>query len=245
MKAMPHSLTTTAARRVPCASLFLSAMAVLVFVQPSAGTWLQYDRRAIAGGEIWRLVSSHWTHVSADHLFWDVLTFLLLGTLCEQINRLRFCTCVLASTIIIPVALWTTMPQLWIYRGLSGIDSALYLLLAVTLLKDEIQGKRWAWVIALLGALVAFVAKAGYEITTGGIIFVNRGASHMIPVPLAHCAGAVVGTIVGLMPIRNPGMWCVRLFRQTENRHPSLDSCVARSRPQISAVERKNSLTQI
>lgn len=203
MNGMSHRLTTTAARRLPCASLLLSAAAVLVFVHPSATTWLQYDRLAIAAGEIWRLVSSHWAHVSADHLFWDVLTFLVLGTLCERISRLRFCTCVLGSTVLIPVALWITMPQLETYRGLSGIDSALYVLLAVTLLKDEVHGKRWGWMIALSGLLVAFVAKVGYEITTGGTIFVNSGASRMIPVPLAHCVGAVVGMVVGLMRIPN------------------------------------------
>ncbi len=200
MKGTSHRLTTTAARRLPCASLLLSAAAVLVFVHPSATTWLQYGRLAIAAGEIWRLVSSHWTHVSADHLFWDVLTFLVLGTLCERMSRLRFCTCVLGSTLLIPVALWITMPQLETYRGLSGIDSALYVLLAVTLLKDEVHGRRWGWVITLSGVLFVFIAKVGYEMATGGTIFVNSGASHMIPVPLAHWVGAAVGMIVGLMP---------------------------------------------
>ncbi len=200
MKGTSYRFTTTAARRLPCASLLLSAAAVLVFVLPSATTWLQYDRLAIAAGEIWRLVSSHWTHVSGDHLFWDVLTFLVLGTLCERMSRLRFCACVLGSAVLIPVALWITMPQLEMYRGLSGIDSALYVLLAVTLLKDEVHGRRWAWVIALSGVLFAFIGKVGYEIATGGTIFVDSGASHMILVPLAHCVGAVVGMIVALMP---------------------------------------------
>jgi hypothetical protein len=116
---------------------------------------------------------------------------------------MRFWACVLGSTVLIPLALWTTMPQLETYRGLSGIDSALYVLLAVTLLKDEVHGRRWGWVIALSGVLVAFTAKVGYEIATGGTIFVNSGASHMIPVPLAHCVGAAVGMVVGLMRIPN------------------------------------------
>lgn len=203
MKGKSHTFTTRAARRLPCASLLFSAAAVLVFVLPSATTWLQYDRLAIAAGEIWRLVSSHWTHVSGDHLFWDVLTFLVLGALCERMSRMRFCACVLGSAILIPVALWITLPHLETYRGLSGIDSALYVLLAVTLLKDELHGRRWGWVIALSGVLFAFIGKVGYEIATGGTIFVNSGASHMIPVPLAHCVGAAVGMIVGLMRIPN------------------------------------------
>lgn len=200
MKDQFHRFTTTAARRLPCASLLFSAAAVLVFVLPSATTWLEYDRLAIAAGEVWRLVSSHWTHVSGDHLVWDVLTFVVLGTLCERMSRWRFCACVLGSAILIPVALWIVLPQLETYRGLSGIDSALYVLLAVTLLKDEIHGRRWGWVMALFAVLLAFIGKVGYEIATGGTIFVDSAASHMIPVPLAHCVGAAVGMIVGLMP---------------------------------------------
>lgn len=203
MKGKSHRFTATAARRLPCASLLLSAAAVLVFVLPPATTWLQYDRLAIAAGEIWRLVSSHWTHVSGDHLFWDVLTFLVLGTLCERMSRMRFCACVLGSAILIPVALWITIPQLETYRGLSGIDSALYVLLAVTLLKDEVHGQRWGWVMALSGVLLLFIGKVGYEIATGGTIFVDSRASEMVPVPLAHCIGATVGMIVGLMRIPN------------------------------------------
>lgn len=203
MKGKSDRFTTTAARRLPCASLFLSAAAVLVFVLPYATTWLQYDRLAIAAGEIWRLVSSHWTHVSGDHLFWDVLTFLVLGTLCERMSRMRFWACVLGSTVLIPVALWITIPQLETYRGLSGIDSALYVLLAVMLLKDEVRDRRWGWVMALSGVFLAFIGKVGYEMATGGTIFVDSGASHMVPVPLAHCIGATVGMIVGLMRIPN------------------------------------------
>jgi hypothetical protein len=104
---------------------------------------------------------------------------------------------------LIPVALWVALPHLETYRGLSGIDSALYVLLAVTLLKDEVHGRRWGWVMAISGVLFAFIGKVGYEIVTGGTIFVNSGASHMIPVPLAHCVGAAVGMIVGLMRIPN------------------------------------------
>lgn len=201
MKGTFHRFTTTAARRLPCASLLLSVAAVLIFILPSAATWFQYDRLAIAAGEIWRLVSSHWTHASGDHLFWDVLTFVLLGTLCERMSRMRFCACVLASAILIPVALWIAMPQLETYRGLSGIDSALYVLLAVTVLRDEIHGRRWGWVMALSGVFLAFIGKVGYEIATGGTIFVDSGASNMVPVPLAHCVGAAVGAVVALVRI--------------------------------------------
>ncbi|MFQ5804118.1 MAG: rhombosortase [Candidatus Methylomirabilales bacterium] len=198
-----HNHLHTAARRLPRASPLCAAAAVVVYALPSVTAKLQYDRLAIAAGEIWRMLSCHWTHASSDHLFWDVLTFLVLGTLCERMSRMRFCACVLASTVLIPVALWITIPHLETYRGLSGIDSALYVLLAVTLLKDEVHGRQWRWVMALSGVLLLFIGKVGYEVATGGTIFVDSRAAYMVPVPLAHCVGAAVGMIVGLMRIPN------------------------------------------
>lgn len=203
MRDTSHKFMLTAARRLPCASLLLAAAAVLVYALPSGTARLQYDRLAIAAGEIWRMLSCHWTHTSGDHLVWDVLTFVVLGTLCERRSRVRFYTCIVWSAILIPVALWITLPQLEMYRGLSGIDSALYVLLAVTLLKDEIHGRHWGWVMVLSGVLLAFIGKVGYEVATGGTLFVDSRGSHMFPVPLAHCVGAAVGMVVGLMRIPN------------------------------------------
>ena len=63
--------------RIPYASLLLAAAAVVIHVLPRAATRPQYDRAAIAAGELWRILSGHWTHVSADHLFWNVLAFVV------------------------------------------------------------------------------------------------------------------------------------------------------------------------
>ena len=40
---------------------------------------LQYDRTAILQGEIWRLITGHWTHFPGDHLLWCVLVFAVMG----------------------------------------------------------------------------------------------------------------------------------------------------------------------
>ncbi|MGH7411347.1 MAG: rhombosortase, partial [Candidatus Methylomirabilis sp.] len=165
---------------------------------PGAATRLQYDRAAIAAGELWRILSGHWTHVSADHLFWNVLAFVVLGAIGERSSRVRFYTCLVGSAVVIPVALWTALPQLRTYRGLSGIDSALFALLAVTLMKDVIHARRWTWVTGLSAVFLAFIGKVGFEMATGRTIFVDSTAAHMLPVPLAHCIGAVVGVIVGM-----------------------------------------------
>ena len=194
---------TVPARRIPCASLLLAAAAVLIAWMPSASLVLEYDRAAIATGQIWRLVSCHWTHVSADHLIWDVTTFIVLGAICERSSSWRFCVCVLGSAVLIPLAIWAVAPELSAYRGLSGIDCALFGLLAATQLKDAISARSWLGATAVCSMMLALIAKTVYETTTGATVFMDSHAASMLPVPLAHGVGVAVGLIIGFAEFPN------------------------------------------
>ena len=203
---------------LPYASLILAGAALLVAIWPSVTLRLQYDRLYIATGELWRFLTSHWTHVSGDHLFWDVLLFVVLGALCESNSRVRYAVCIAGAAVLIPLMLWVAFPDLQTYRGLSGIDSALFALLATVLLQQEWRAQRWEWVGPLTVICLAFFAKVGYEWATGHTIFVDSRAGDMIPVPLAHGVGAGVGVVVGL--VRFPKMpaclyTSLRTFRHT------------------------------
>ncbi len=186
-------------RRLPCVSLCTTLIALAFAAWPAATLWGQYDRMAIAAGDYWRLLSGHWTHISAEHLFWDVLMFLVLSVWCEYDSRRRYIICLLSSAVLISCVLWYAMPQLLWYRGLSGLDSALFALLLTTLTREDIQAKRWPWVIGYIVFGMAFVAKVGYEWMTGQALFVGGPSGHMAPVPLAHAVGAAVGFGIGLI----------------------------------------------
>jgi rhomboid family GlyGly-CTERM serine protease len=178
------------------AALALTAGAAAAFLVPGAARWLEYDRGAIAGGEVWRLVTGHFAHWSAEHLAWDVIAFVALGVLCERLSRARFLACAAGAAVTVSLALWWAMPGLDRYRGLSGLDSALFVLLAVSLLRqgDPRQGLAGAW------ALVAFLGKVVWEGATGGALFVHDPG--LTAVPLAHLAGALVGFAVGVPRLR-------------------------------------------
>ena len=184
--------------RIPYASLLLTAAALVIYALPGAATTLQYDRTAIAAGELWRILSGHWTHLSAGHLFWNVLAFLLLAASCERLNRFSFYTCLTGSAILIPVALWVTAPQLLTYRGLSGIDSALFALLLATLLREEIPRQRLRPLATLCMFLLLFVTKPGYEAVTAQSVFVDNLGDNFVPVPLAHMMGVIIGILLSL-----------------------------------------------
>ena len=185
------------ARRTPCASLFFVATAAVVFLWPGLGAHLQYDRAAIIAGEVWRLVAGHWAHYSLDHFFWDVLAFAALGVACERRGRARFVGCVLMSALAISVSVWLMLPDMQIYRGLSGIDSALFALLTVVMWSDGRSQRPGRQAIAM-ACLIAFLLKVAFELMTGRNVFVNAAETGTVSVPLAHVVGALCGLVIGV-----------------------------------------------
>jgi rhomboid family GlyGly-CTERM serine protease len=183
---------------VPFACLFLVMFAVAASVVPGVADWLQYDRDAIAHGELWRLVTSHFVHWSGNHLFWDALAFGVLGWFCERNSVGSFVRCVGVSALLIPLVLWFALPQMATYRGLSGIDSALFALLATRVAGQAAVDKNWLnlSVVSVVG--VGFAAKVGFEVLYGTTLFVDSATAGLIPVPLAHVVGGLAGFASGL-----------------------------------------------
>ena len=187
-----------AAGRLPVVSQLLAAVAVAIAAIPGAAMALQFDRSVIADhGSIWQVVTGHWTHWSLSHLFWDVLAFAVLGCLCETSDRRRFLWCVAASIPTIPAVLWFTEPWMQTYRGLSGIDSALFALFVSGLMKNAArEGGR---VVLVMGTTLftAFAGKLAFEFLAGQTVFVDSASAGMVPVPMAHVVGMVVGVACG------------------------------------------------
>lgn len=154
------------------------------------GSWLELDRAAVARGEAWRLLTGHWTHWTLEHLLWDSLAFLVLATLCEtRIPRRLFLATVAGSALAVSAGVWF-LPEIERYRGLSGIDSALFVLLAASLVRETRS--------PLAGlALAAFLGRSAWEVATGSPLFVE--ADGFVPVPLAHLIGGAWGMIAGMV----------------------------------------------
>jgi rhomboid family GlyGly-CTERM serine protease len=196
-------LAEPAARRLPVASLLLVVFAVAVNVVPGVADWLQFDRHAVARGELWRLVTSHFVHWSGNHLFWDTLALGMLGGLCERDRVQPFLRCVAVSAVLIPLTLWFAAPQMAMYRGLSGIDSALFALLAVRIGRQSLSERDWLKLSVAAIVAAGFAAKVGFEFVTGATLFVDSAAAGMTPVPLAHVVGGLVGIGCGLQDRRS------------------------------------------
>jgi rhomboid family GlyGly-CTERM serine protease len=180
--------------RVPVVTIALSAVALVVHARMD-GAGLQLDRTLVAAGDWWRLITCHFTHWSADHFAWDFMMYALLGGACEVTSRRRTLITLGVSTVAIPLAVLLWQPQLQTYRGLSGLDSALFGLLAVELLWEKLaQSDRRS--IAAIGLLVVgFIAKTGFETVTGSAVFADSARGGFVPVPLAHLVGFLIGAI--------------------------------------------------
>jgi rhomboid family GlyGly-CTERM serine protease len=173
---------------------------VILFVVPGAAETFELTRDAIGDGELWRIATGHLSHASVDHLVWCVVVFLALGWILERRSPGRFAFGLLLSTVAVSFGVLLLAPGLPCYRGLSGIDSALFAMLAADYLRRALAERHWrgAAVVALFG--LAFFGKTAVEAITGGALFVDVDRANLTPVPIAHVIGVLCGCLAALLP---------------------------------------------
>jgi len=188
-----------AARRPGGASLLLALIAVVIaLAPPCVQDALQYDRAAILSGQVYRLLTCHWTHWGNEHLAWDAATFLILGIACERRSRPRSIAALLLALKIVPAGMLMLLPALRFYRGLSALDCTFFALLAMDVLRDSIRARRRLWSVAVALFFSGFITKTCIEVFTGRSVFVDSAAAGFAPVPLAHLLGVAAGLTTGL-----------------------------------------------
>jgi rhomboid family GlyGly-CTERM serine protease len=189
--------------RIP-ATLAIAAAALAVAAFPELGELLQFDRLAIGGSEAWRLATCHLSHWNWDHLKWDWLMFAVLGAVCEWRDPVRMRCCVVAAAIAVSSLVTIQFPEIAFYRGLSGIDTALFTLLAIDLLRDAMRERNWLLVVATGGMLYGFAAKTLFEAATGRTLFVDHESAGFVTIVWDHVVAGVVGAIcAGVFSLRD------------------------------------------
>jgi rhomboid family GlyGly-CTERM serine protease len=155
---------------------------------------LRFDRAAIGGGEIWRLVSGHLVHLGWSHFGLNIagliLVWLLVG---RQFTAGVWCVVLGAAVAGIDAGLWFLDPGLGWYVGLSGV---LHGMLMAGIVGGIRSGSGEA---AILGVLILvklfweqfFGPLPGSENIAGAIVVVN-----------AHLYGAIAGILAAELTIR-------------------------------------------
>ena len=198
MSHTPSSLGTAAAksrRRFFVADLpwvTLIILAASLALQPFAATWQLETATALA--QPWRLLSGHLVHWNATHLLWDALVFAALSAAAEAgVGRRRVAAALLLAALAGSATFLLRHGDLSAYRGLSGLDSALLALVAVT----QIRTARAPPIRLFFAAvLIGFVAKTATEIAAGHALFAAGGG--WVNLPSIHLAGALAGAAVAL-----------------------------------------------
>jgi rhomboid family GlyGly-CTERM serine protease len=190
--------TFTALQVAPIFSIIMGIAAAALFFFGKAGGLLQYDRNAIAAGQLWRLLSGHWLHWSLDHLWWCTLVLVLTGGLCEHLCRKGFMASLIAASLIIPTTAWLLMPEMLLYRGLSGLDSTVFVFSAVWLTRTKCDQRDWRGFFLFAVLCMLFLAKLLYEVVTGHAFFAKADGI-FTPVPLVHLVGGMVGAVMAFI----------------------------------------------
>jgi rhomboid family GlyGly-CTERM serine protease len=182
-------------KRLPWLTLASAALAIVVHLIPALTLGWQFDRATVAHGQLWRFFTAHLTHFGSNHLLWDVIAFIILGAMVERVSRSAFLVTLALSAALITLGVWIAQPQFTTYRGLSGIDSALFGFVVVCVIADGWRA-RHGFSLAVGGiALAGFAAKCVYELATQTTVFV-AATETFAPVPLAHLIGLLAGAAV-------------------------------------------------
>ncbi len=181
-----------------CAVMAALNFGLLTWAPSSAGVpleALQFDRQAIINGELWRLVTGNLVHWSVEHFVLDVSVFLIVGILYERHFPRWYPWIMLGTAFAIGVALVLFVPEISVYRGLSGVDSGQFAAaLCIELALARQQARRWLWLAPAAGI---FVLKVIYESASGQMFFGTESLGDIgVPVALAHAAGAVAAGVL-------------------------------------------------
>jgi rhomboid family GlyGly-CTERM serine protease len=179
--------------RIP-GGVYLSAIVVLVLALELLGLGgaLEY-RRPLLPSEPWRLWTGHFVHLSLLHAILNCVALLLLGRLFSERLRIRELLAILGiAPLAISLVLWTVMPELVWYRGLSGALHSVYFAGCIVWLRQTPGRARWLPIAALAGGVLKVLLEQPWEAR-----FPMHELLDAAVVPQAHLVGAVVGAAAG------------------------------------------------
>lgn len=109
-------------------SLLLIIIVLLSLIEPLSSSWMMFDREAIGDGQVWRLFSAHFVHLSLNHMLGNAFGVILFGYIAgRSLNNLLGVLLLLWCTLMVGVGLYCYADYLYRYVGLSGVLHGLLL----------------------------------------------------------------------------------------------------------------------
>ncbi len=159
--------------------------------------WLRYDRVWISQGEIWRLLTGHFAHLSGSHLILNSAGLLLVWYLVGASYSLRSWTLIiLVSLATIDAAFWVLNPNLHWYVGMSGLLHGLLAAGIVARLRP-LNGET-------ILLLLLLSAKIGWEQAAGPVpgSVSTSGGPVVVDAHLYGALGGILGAVLARIRVR-------------------------------------------
>jgi rhomboid family GlyGly-CTERM serine protease len=186
--------------RFPWITAMLAGLFVAAWLLPSDA--LEYDRARIAAGEVWRLVTGQLVHWTPRMAAFDIGMVLGLGIWLEaRGDRRRLVTSLALGGGFTVLAVQMLSPDLLMYRGSSGVASALFVLAAARIADTPDPMPR----LLAIAAVALFLSKAAFESLAGQTLFAGPLPPGVHVVPLVHLLGGLGGLVGVGRPAAEPG----------------------------------------
>lgn len=175
-------------------TLLISIVSIIAHVTGEFSPMMTIDFRSITFADLHRVGTCHLLHWSSNHLLWDLGMFTTLGAFAEVHMPRRYRWTLFLSALLIPAGVMLHHPEMETYRGLSGIDTALFGLIVADLLGRRLVERDWKSFLWFSLLLVGLMGKMLAETLADSNLFVND--TSFVPVPMAHLVGAVIGLTI-------------------------------------------------
>jgi rhomboid family GlyGly-CTERM serine protease len=160
---------------------------------------LRYDRVWIVHGELWRLISGHFAHLSWSHLLLNCTGLLLVWFLVGSSHTLRSWAIIIATTLLtIDLAFWLLNPDLYWYVGMSGLLHGL--------LSAGIVARLNPIDTETLVLMLLVIAKIGWEQFAGPVpgSALTSGGPVVVDAHLYGAIGGILGALVTRIRVKAP-----------------------------------------
>jgi rhomboid family GlyGly-CTERM serine protease len=179
----------------PKHTIAATVLVAAIHILPGAADALSFIRPASDVSFDWTLLTAHFTHWDLSHLIWDSLALLVLGWMIESRSVRLWWSVIGLGIVSVSLAVLLAEPSLRAYRGLSGIDSALFAAAVILVGREAHHHRDFMMTILASGLAIAFLAKVTWEWTTGIALFAQPHDSDYAVVRIAHLAGALAGAV--------------------------------------------------
>lgn len=146
----------------------------------------------------WTWLSAHFTHISTEHLIWNVAALLILGLILESYSKTYLVLSILIGIVTVNLYLGTGY-SLDAYAGLSGILNCLFVSAVYLIYRFEPNMRTNCRLFLILGLAKIIVEWLGDTSLFTSLIWQT--------VPQAHLAGYLGGIIFALLH------WAIVQFR--------------------------------